>query len=607
MRSLLRVWKRPVSVTTIAEGKPVMLRYDGKEHTTRHLASRDGGQRTMSRVHARPEPTGCTSCRRTSGSARRWGSSSAPRRRTLRATRAPASAGVKRAAGMALNGGAHRRAGRRRGAGPTWSTCRRWRRTRRVPEAVRGACRDGARGAGRPGGEVVSPAHPARPRGRPRGGARRHRARVGGGEEARRHETKARLRARCCSPWPRAARRAGAGRTCSERHDAARRDDRRVRARRRASAAPADPPGIAGTAATPAATPAAPRSSAGDALPPPRPATIPLRIRQRPCGRRRARRRRRGLEQGDLDAAERTMQRHAPPGRRRALRWASRACASRGSTSPLDYGAAKGNCRRRGRRATSRGRRRTLPRSARPSSSSGGRASFSATRRAPSRRCRRGRSSCPTSPRRTRSWASRCSRRGTRPTPSASSRAPASSIPGSARAPRQPRDRAHDGRAHEGSHRPVRDCTRASTTATRAPTPISAPRCSRPAISSARCRELTRAMQLDPQRASVPLEPGLRAAAGRAARPRAWPSTARRCGSIRSSRARGSTWRRRWRKNPETRTRGARRAGARARAVTRRSAREGEPRRAGRARRRDRSALERAARRELPAEIPSSP
>jgi hypothetical protein len=26
-----------VSVTTIVEGKPVMLRYDGKEHTTRHL------------------------------------------------------------------------------------------------------------------------------------------------------------------------------------------------------------------------------------------------------------------------------------------------------------------------------------------------------------------------------------------------------------------------------------------------------------------------------------------------------------------------------------------------------------------------------------------
>jgi stage V sporulation protein R len=37
MRSVIRVWKRPVSVTTVAEGKPVMLRYDGKEQTTRHL------------------------------------------------------------------------------------------------------------------------------------------------------------------------------------------------------------------------------------------------------------------------------------------------------------------------------------------------------------------------------------------------------------------------------------------------------------------------------------------------------------------------------------------------------------------------------------------
>jgi stage V sporulation protein R len=37
MRSLVRVWKRPVCLMTIAEGKAVMLRYDGKEHTTRHL------------------------------------------------------------------------------------------------------------------------------------------------------------------------------------------------------------------------------------------------------------------------------------------------------------------------------------------------------------------------------------------------------------------------------------------------------------------------------------------------------------------------------------------------------------------------------------------
>jgi stage V sporulation protein R len=37
MRSLVRVWKRPVNVLTVAETKPVMLRYDGKEHSTRHL------------------------------------------------------------------------------------------------------------------------------------------------------------------------------------------------------------------------------------------------------------------------------------------------------------------------------------------------------------------------------------------------------------------------------------------------------------------------------------------------------------------------------------------------------------------------------------------
>jgi len=35
LRSLVRLWKRPVNVQTIVEGKPVLLRYDGKEHTTR--------------------------------------------------------------------------------------------------------------------------------------------------------------------------------------------------------------------------------------------------------------------------------------------------------------------------------------------------------------------------------------------------------------------------------------------------------------------------------------------------------------------------------------------------------------------------------------------
>jgi stage V sporulation protein R len=37
MRSLVRVWKRPVNLTTVVEGKPVMLRHDGKEHTSRHM------------------------------------------------------------------------------------------------------------------------------------------------------------------------------------------------------------------------------------------------------------------------------------------------------------------------------------------------------------------------------------------------------------------------------------------------------------------------------------------------------------------------------------------------------------------------------------------
>jgi stage V sporulation protein R len=35
LRSLARMWKRPVNVMTTIEGKPVLLRYDGKEHTTR--------------------------------------------------------------------------------------------------------------------------------------------------------------------------------------------------------------------------------------------------------------------------------------------------------------------------------------------------------------------------------------------------------------------------------------------------------------------------------------------------------------------------------------------------------------------------------------------
>jgi stage V sporulation protein R len=35
LRALVRVWKRPVSVSTFSEGKPTVIRYDGREHTSR--------------------------------------------------------------------------------------------------------------------------------------------------------------------------------------------------------------------------------------------------------------------------------------------------------------------------------------------------------------------------------------------------------------------------------------------------------------------------------------------------------------------------------------------------------------------------------------------
>ncbi|MBL8606804.1 MAG: SpoVR family protein, partial [Myxococcales bacterium] len=35
MRSLVRIWKRPVNLLTIVESKQTMLRFDGKEHTSR--------------------------------------------------------------------------------------------------------------------------------------------------------------------------------------------------------------------------------------------------------------------------------------------------------------------------------------------------------------------------------------------------------------------------------------------------------------------------------------------------------------------------------------------------------------------------------------------
>ena len=35
MAALVRVWKRPVNVLTKSDDKPVMLRFDGKEHASK--------------------------------------------------------------------------------------------------------------------------------------------------------------------------------------------------------------------------------------------------------------------------------------------------------------------------------------------------------------------------------------------------------------------------------------------------------------------------------------------------------------------------------------------------------------------------------------------
>ena len=35
LRSLQRVWKRPVNIATVVDGKPAVLRYDGTEHSQR--------------------------------------------------------------------------------------------------------------------------------------------------------------------------------------------------------------------------------------------------------------------------------------------------------------------------------------------------------------------------------------------------------------------------------------------------------------------------------------------------------------------------------------------------------------------------------------------
>ena len=37
LRSLVRVWRRPVEIHTMVEGKPALLRFDGKEHVQRPL------------------------------------------------------------------------------------------------------------------------------------------------------------------------------------------------------------------------------------------------------------------------------------------------------------------------------------------------------------------------------------------------------------------------------------------------------------------------------------------------------------------------------------------------------------------------------------------
>jgi stage V sporulation protein R len=39
LQALVRVWKRPVAIATLSDGKPVILRYDGQEHSVRHDAT----------------------------------------------------------------------------------------------------------------------------------------------------------------------------------------------------------------------------------------------------------------------------------------------------------------------------------------------------------------------------------------------------------------------------------------------------------------------------------------------------------------------------------------------------------------------------------------
>jgi stage V sporulation protein R len=36
LQALTRVWKRPVVLETVVEGKTTWMRYDGKEHSSKH-------------------------------------------------------------------------------------------------------------------------------------------------------------------------------------------------------------------------------------------------------------------------------------------------------------------------------------------------------------------------------------------------------------------------------------------------------------------------------------------------------------------------------------------------------------------------------------------
>jgi stage V sporulation protein R len=37
LKSLVRIWRRPVEIVTIVEKKPSVLRFDGREHTQKPI------------------------------------------------------------------------------------------------------------------------------------------------------------------------------------------------------------------------------------------------------------------------------------------------------------------------------------------------------------------------------------------------------------------------------------------------------------------------------------------------------------------------------------------------------------------------------------------